>query len=123
MKKLILLFTLLSVVTLAADLSGTWVGKADITVDGEQQASTARVVLKQDGNTVTGTAGREDEGQSDIKNAVVEGETVSFDLKPSEDAPMIHIVLTLEGDALNGTVKSAGEGPEVTGKLALKREK
>jgi hypothetical protein len=123
MKKLILLFAFLSVVGLAADLTGTWVGKLDMTVDGEQQASTARVVLKQDGNTVTGTAGREEEGQSEIRNAVLDGDTLSFDIKPSEDAPTIHIVLKLDGDSLTGTVKSVGEGPDVNGKLDLHREK
>jgi hypothetical protein len=123
MKRLILLFALLSVVCFAVDFSGTWVGKADVTVDGEQQASTAKVVLKQDGNTVTGTAGREEEGQADIQNVVVDGDTISFDMKPTEDAPVVHIVLKLDGDTLKGTVKSVGEGPEVTGKLELKREK
>ncbi len=122
MKKLLLLFGLLSVIGFAADFSGTWVGKADISVDGEQQASTARVILKQEGNTIIGTAGREEEGQSDIKNVVVDGDTVSFDIHPGEDAPTIHIVLKLEGDSLNGTVKSVGEGPEITGKLELKRQ-
>jgi hypothetical protein len=123
MKKLILLFALLSVMGLAADFSGTWVGKADVTVDGEQQAYAAKAVLKQEGNTVTGTAGREEEGQTDIQNVVVEGDTIAFDMKPGEDAPVVHIVLKLDGDSLNGTVKSVGEGPEVTGKLELKREK
>ncbi len=123
MKKLILLFVLLSVVAFAADFSGTWVGKADISVDGEQQASTAKVILKQDGNTVTGTAGREEEGQTEIQNVAIDGDTLSFDIKPSEDAPVVHLTLKLDGDSLSGTVKSVGEGPEITGKLELKREK
>ncbi len=123
MKKLILLFALLSVMGFAADFSGTWVGKADISVDGEQQASTAKVILKQDGNTVTGTAGREEEGQTEIQNVAIDGDTLSFDIKPSEDAPVVHLTLKLDGDSLSGTVKSVGEGPEITGKLELKREK
>lgn len=123
MKKLILLFGLLSVVGLAADFSGTWVGKADITVDGEQQSPPARVVLKQDGNTITGTAGHEEADQVEIQNATVEGETLSFDIKPGEDAPLVHVVLKLEGDTLNGTIKSVGQGPDVKGKVELNREK
>jgi hypothetical protein len=122
MKRLLLVFALLSVVAFAGDFSGTWVGKSDITVDGEQQASTAKVVLKQDGNKVTGTAGREDEGQTAIENTVLDGDTLSFDIKPSDDAPVVHIVLTLNGDTLAGTVKSVGEGPAIEGKLDLKRE-
>ena len=38
---------------------GKWSGKADITPNGEQQPSTAQLNLKQDGATVTGTAGPE----------------------------------------------------------------
>src|SRR4051794_1090781 len=106
MKRLLLVFAFLSSVILASDFSGTWVGKSDITVDGEQHDATAKLILKQDGAKVTGTAGHEDEAQIAIENAVLEGDTLSFDVKPSDDAPVVHIVLTLSGDTITGTVKS-----------------
>jgi hypothetical protein len=123
MKRLLLVFALLSLVAFAGDFSGTWVGKSDITVDGEQHGGPAKMFLKQDGAKVTGTAGHEDEEQVAIENAVVDGDTLSFDVKPSDDAPLVHIVLKMDGDSLSGTVKSVGEGPAVEGKLELKREK
>lgn len=123
MKKLIVLFALFAVAAFAADLTGTWAGNLDLTIDGDQQSSTAKIVLKQDGEKVTGTAGREDEGQAPIQNATVDGDTLSFDIKPADEAPLIHIVLKLDGDSLTGTAKSVGEGPAIEGKLDLKREK
>ncbi len=45
-------------VAAAADFTGVWSGKADITANGEQQPSTAQLNLKQNGTTVTGTGSR-----------------------------------------------------------------
>ena len=124
MNKLILLFVILAVAAFAGDFSGTWVGKADLTVDGDPQPLTAKLVLKQDGGKVTGTAGREDGDEvAPIENAVVDGDALSFDVKPSDDGPVLHVVLTMDGDRLTGTLKSVGEGPAVEGKLDLKRER
>ena len=123
MKKLALLLIVFAFVAAAADFTGVWSGKADITANGEQQPSTAQLTLKQDGSTVTGTAGPDSEQQHSIQNGKADGDTLEFDIQPGDDAPLIHVKLKLEGDALRGTVKGEADGNTVEGTLELKREK
>jgi len=56
-------------------------------------------------------------------NGKADGDTLEFDIQPGDDAPLIHVKLKLEGDALRGTVKGEADGNTVEGTLELKREK
>ena len=56
--KLVLFSIVMALVASAADISGTWSGTLKITgPDGQTQDDTIHMILKQDGNKLTGTAG------------------------------------------------------------------
>lgn len=77
MKKYLFLFVLLSAPLIAADVSGTWKSEFDSQI-GRQKYT---YILKQEGDTVTGKANSEINGQkheTDLSEGKVEGDQVSF---------------------------------------------
>ncbi len=123
MKRLVLLFAVFSLAALAADFTGKWSGPAKIDINGEERDSSAVMNLKQDGTKLTGTAGEDDYSQAPIQNGVVNGDTVEFDIQPGDDAPVIHIKLTLDGETLRGEANGDSGGNTVKAKLEFKRQK
>src|SRR5690348_10121427 len=73
----ILAVFLLSAIALLADVSGKWSGS--FIPDG-QDAESAVLHLKQDGPTITGTAGPSEEQQMAIRAGKVDGDKVSFEV-------------------------------------------
>lgn len=103
----------------AADLTGKWSGTVAVKDDGgDSQDVAVMVTLKQDGNTLTGTAGAEGE-EHPIQKGVVNGDTVTFEVD-SGDA-IYYLELKVDGDQLTGEVKNGADGPKM--KLSLKRVK
>lgn len=74
LNKLIILIAMLAIVASAADISGTWRGKAE-TPNGTIERT---FVFKVDGTKVTGETSSEMIGKSVIENGKVEGDTVTF---------------------------------------------
>ncbi|MDX2152765.1 MAG: hypothetical protein SFV54_18630 [Bryobacteraceae bacterium] len=110
------------VTTLAAgDATGKWKGTLTITnPQGETRTLPAIMVLKQEGNVLTGTAGPE-EDQQPIANGKVEGEEIRFDF--DRDGGVMRFKLKLAGDYLAGEVTREREGQTQRATVALKREK
>src|SRR5215475_13109956 len=103
MKSILLSLLLMAAWTLsAADLTGKWSGTLDLKQDGEAQTIPVVMTLKQDGNTVTGTAGPE-EDQHAISKGTVDGDTLTMEVD-SGDA-LYYLELKLDGDQLSGAVK------------------
>ena len=123
MKRLVILLVLLAAVALAADFSGTWSGKADLNVNGEKQPATVYMSLKQEGSVITGTAGQSKYEQGPIRNGKVDGDTLTFEVQPSDDAPVIKVVLKLDGEKLVGTAKGSNGDTTVDVTMELTREK
>jgi len=72
---LCVLFALVSMVAMAADVTGTWKGEAPANGKGGPPTFT----FKQTGSTLTGTTtGRG--GEIEISNAKIEGENISFEV-------------------------------------------
>jgi hypothetical protein len=81
MKK-ILWFLLLGALTItAADPTGKWAGRFDVTNSGGEKAETAFMDLKLSGNTVTGTVGPNAGEQMAIRNGRLEGNKLTFEVK------------------------------------------
>jgi len=116
--KLFLALVLAAGGLLAADATGTWTGS--LTREGGE-AGSAHLVLKQDGQKVTGTAGPGPGEQHEIQNGKSEAGKITFEI-PRENGAM-KFVLKLEGDEIKGEVSMERDGEVQKGQLAVTRSK
>lgn len=113
-----LLAFILSALAVVADLTGTWTGT--LTPDG-REPTTAHLVLRQVGTSVTGTAGSDDQDAFPLSNGRIEHDTVSFEVTTPGGA--MHFTLKLDGDALSGAVTRERNGERQTARLDVTRVK
>ena len=73
-----LMIALAATALAAADVTGTWSGT--LTPDG-RDAGPALLILKQEGNAVTGTAGPDANETHPISKGMVENDTVTFEVE------------------------------------------
>lgn len=105
---------------LLADVSGKWSGSFDVTgPDGESKQARAYMVLKQDGNAITGTAGESEDHQFQIRTGVIDENRITMEVEA--DGPVIKFDLVLDGDHIRGTAKGEREGKKLEAKLDLTR--
>lgn len=102
----------------AADATGTWKGTL---TPASGQGGPAHLVLKQDGDKLTGTGGPGANEQHAIQNGKAEGGKLTFDL-PSPNVVM-KFTLVQEGDQIKGDITRERDGQTQTAKLDVKREK
>lgn len=116
----LLLALLFSAVTLlAGDITGKWSG----TMTTGEEPHPALLDLKQEGTTVTGTAGPDDGERYPIRDGKVEDKRVTFKVDAGEHG-LIGVTLTLDGDDhLSGEAMADHDGEHRTAKLDLRREK
>jgi hypothetical protein len=119
MKSILVSLLLLAAWTLSAsDLTGKWSGTVDMKQDGEAQTIPVIMIVKQDGNKLTGTAGPE-EDQHAIRKGLVDGDTITMEVDSGED--IFYLELKVDGDQITGAVKQGTDGEKM--KIALKRVK
>jgi hypothetical protein len=119
MKSILLSLLLAAAWTLSgADLTGKWAGTVDMKQDGEAQTIPVVMIVKQEGNKLTGTAGPEDD-QHTIQKGVVDGDTVTLEVDGGE--AIYYLELKVDGDQISGAVKQGTDGEKM--KIALKRVK
>ncbi len=117
MKHLVFALLLVAFTLAAADVNvtGTWSGTAVITMpDGQDRDSGAFMVFKQEGATLTGTAGPAEDRQVPISKGKVDGSKVSFEVVV-EDAKF-EFSLVLDNDHLKG----GGTGNQAGAELKVK---
>jgi hypothetical protein len=119
MKSTLLSLLLLAAWSLsAADLTGKWSGTLDMKQDGEAQTIPVVMIVKQDGNKVTGTAGPE-EDQHAIQKGTVDGDILTMEVDSGE--AIYYLELKVDGDQISGAVKQGADGEKM--KIAFKRVK
>jgi hypothetical protein len=119
MKSILLSLLLAAAWTLSgADLTGKWSGTVDLKQDGEAQTIPIIMVLKQEGNTLTGTAGPEEE-QHPIQKGTVDGDTITMEVDSGE--AIYYVELKVDGDQISGKVKQGTDGEKMN--ISLKRVK
>jgi hypothetical protein len=114
----LLLVALAAATISAADVTGTWTGTL---TPGDGEPRPAHLVLKQGGDTVSGTAGPDASEQRPIQNGKSENGKVTFEV--AGEVTVMKFVLKLEGDEMTGDVSRERDGQVQTAKLAVKRAK
>jgi hypothetical protein len=101
-------FLMSAAILLAADLSGQWAGKTQLSIDGQMQEDTMHFSLKQSGDRLTGTAGPTPQQQAPIRNAKVDGNRITFETPVPQG--VFQFDLTLEDGHLKGTLVANAQG-------------
>jgi hypothetical protein len=116
--KLLLTSLLLTLSIFAAGIGGKWTGTF---IDPTEASKNEGMVLivTQDGNTLTGTAGPTADEQMAISNGKVDGNNVTFDLKAEQ--VMIHFTLRLVDNHLKGSASAEVAGEKHSGTIDLTR--
>ena len=103
----------------AADVSGKWTGTFKATApDGQTREGTAVLVLKQTGETITGTAGPDESEQHALAKGKIEGDKITLE---TDDGVKLDLVLT--GERLAGDVTITRDNGTMKAKLDVGRAK
>lgn len=119
--KVLLLSAFLSAAALSTpNVTGRWSGT--LQMDGENEAKPAYSILKQEGNTLSGSIGPNEGEQDSFQGGKVDGDKLTFDVPqgPSGEGS-IHVELQVDGDQLTGRATWSGPGIGGSGKISLKR--
>ncbi len=101
-----------------ASVTGKWSGSFDITsANGKVENDTALFTLKQDGSTLTGTAGPNAEKQMEIKEGKVEGQEIQFSVQLAQGGKPLVFHLHRDGDHMKG--EASGDMPDGPAKVAI----
>jgi hypothetical protein len=104
----------------AADVTGKWSGT--FTPAGGDESS-AYVILKQSGTTVTGSGGPSEGEQWPLTNGKIVGNKLTGEVK-NPDGVVYKLSLVIEGDKLKGEVDGVtGSGAPMKATLAVTRVK
>ncbi len=119
MKKIALtiLVLALAMTAMAADATGDWSG--NFTPEG-METSTAYLKLKQNGATLTGSAGPDANQQWPITNGKVDGNTLTG-MTSSPEGVTYKFTLKLDGDHITGNVELSAGGQNMKATLDVKR--
>lgn len=104
----------------AEDLTGTWSGSFNITMNGETREDSAYMVLKQNGSELTGTAGPNSSQQWQIIKGKVEGNKVTFEVQT--DQPLIRFELMMVDGRLKGQANAELQGTALSAEVDLQRK-
>jgi hypothetical protein len=114
----ILVIALAATIVVTADVTGSWRGT--LTPDG-RDAGPALLILKQEGNAVTGTVGPDENERHPISKGKVENDTVAFEVETP--GGVMKFALKQKDDELTGDITRERDGQQQTAKLAVKRTK
>jgi hypothetical protein len=121
MRRLFAALLLTAALAAAADVSGTWSGKTRVSLDGRVEEDTMYLVLKQNGDRISGTAGPTADQQAPIRIGKIEGNRITFELPIPKGVFTFDIAL--EGEHLTGSVVAIAQGQTIKGTLDATRAK
>ena len=119
------LFLLVAPLALAAgDITGKWSGSMDMKApDGSAQSMPVTAEFKQDGKTVTGTAGREGDEQLALEKGMVDGEKFTFEVTAPDGVFAINLTLMSDTQLQGDVTHTDQDGNKATAKLTLAKGK
>ena len=109
---------------LAADVNvaGKWSGSFLMKMDsGETNDSTIVLNLKQEGTTITGTAGPNDDQQWPIQKGKIEGGKITMEVQ--SEGPLIKFELALAEEHLKGEAHASADGRNLSATVDATRAK
>ncbi len=118
MGRLIATVLLSTMCLIAGDVSGRWSGsfKPD---QGDDESLPLFLILKQDGDKLTGSGGPDESEQHPMQNGRATGDRVTFEVRAGNGAFILDLKST--GDALTGDLQFKGGNEPRTAKVSLKR--
>lgn len=119
MKRCLALILLLAAQMMAADLSGKWSGS--FKAEGADHSVPQSLILKQQGTSLSGSAGPNTGEQYPLENGRVEGNKASFQVTTGEWKFTYN--LTLENNSLSGDLKLQSTSESRTASVTLTRVK
>ena len=105
-------------IVIAADATGTWTGTL---TPADGNGGPAHLVLKQEGEKLTGTAGPDPGEQHPIEKGKADNGVLTFEL--STGGGVMKFALKQEGDEITGDITRERDGRTQMAKLAVKRAK
>ncbi len=120
MKQALWALALLASSAFGADFTGKFNGTVVLIENGENHEHSAIVELKQDGDTVTGSGGPEQDKMLPISNVKVDGNKIHFTINPDDEDPWV-FDLVLEGDHLTGSITGGASSDGKKAKLDVTR--
>ena len=122
MKTLSCLLLLTALGLNAADLTGKWHGKFDVTTsDGDTRSDEAYLDLKLDGTKVTGTIAVNPDHQFAIRNGKLDAGKLTFEASMQD--PVV-FDLVFDGQTIRGSaIATGGRGARASAKVDLNRVK
>jgi hypothetical protein len=118
MKLLLIAFLAATIVVLAADPSGKWSGQ--ITPSNGEEVLPAFLILKADGDKLSGSGGPDQAEQHPMENGRIVGDRLIFAVPAGKGT--LHFDVIVNGDEITGKVELKGGDEEKSGKVALKRQ-
>src|SRR5947209_5594831 len=115
------LLVLTGILAQAADLSGHWAGKYEFTrPDGETVDSPVYMILKHEGNKLTGTAGDSVDDRPQTVSGTIDGNKVDLQLSGPRTN---RITGTIDGKTIKGTsaIVRSFDNTEVKVNVVLKK--
>lgn len=125
-KFLTLIFFLCLSVLIASptNLSGKWSGMIEIDDSGSKIEQPVEMYLEQKNGALSGKIGRANDPESvEIRNAALQGDSLTFEASSVETAASMKFFLTIEGEKLNGEMKGAVAGNDIVAKVSFSRAK
>src|SRR3954464_11164475 len=110
--KLLLLLAISTFCLAAADATGKWMGSFSPRGGNE---GPALLLLKQEGDKITGTVGPDTSDRRDIQNGTVADGTITFEVSIGEG--MLKFVLKQDGEQMNGEANEQRGQEKVTAEL------
>ena len=129
LNKLPAFFLPLALCVLAAqpsNLTGTWIGTVTIddTTSGTKIETRVELFLEQKDGVPSGKMGREhDPEKVEIRNAKVEGDTLTFEASSQETSSSMRFSLRVRGEQMQGDMKGAADGNDIVAKVSFSRAK
>lgn len=121
-----LLISCSALIAAGSDVSGLWTGTIDILdqSSGTTISTPVRIELDQQPTAISGKIGRpEDPEVTPIRNVHREGNKIWFEAVSGETAGPVQFALTMEGDSMEGDMKTALDTETINGKVKVTRSK